>query len=533
MVRDIPDATKKSLANFISLGLGIMTMLFSVHQLRLGIGLIIPLIFRMGTSLLVLIALTPLLAGIGLAIWGIYEALNGVAQGTGNAISGAFGRVGLFFKGFFSLLQSGSITGELKKMADGSTKFTGLLAEFYKTPENRAVLDFLVKFWMAFTRVRNAVQGFVHGAWAQFNNPATGAAWERLKEAFVKLGLALGLIKPGELDSLLKSGTASFFARGVEAGAKAVELLVKSLEWLTKKIDWASTLDWSKIFADTWEIVKTTVVVVAGFFYAIYKVAKFLGGFVFKIFGGEGDKEATMMERIEKASTAFVAAFALLAGLKFALIAAGIASIAAAGAPLIAIAGAMAYIALKAPSLEKSHDKEQKANIKKGNYSWFDRMEDKVSSMKWSPAGIADRLLGTDFRGKAEERLRMHDASKVTATQLPSTDPLGNPLPVADMKSAGGYGRDSISQLSSAISSTGPAKGSGDADYAAFMAKFDSLTQQIPAAIKEGFDGVQIPVMIDGDKVGEKASEFQTDHDTSSLNPNTTQLSKGFHTASS
>jgi TP901 family phage tail tape measure protein len=530
MVREIPDATKKSIANFTSVALGLMTILFSVHQVRLGIGLIIPLIFRMGTSLLVLIALTPLLVGIGLALWGIYEALNGVAQGTGNAISGFFGRVGLFFKGFFSLLHSGSITGELKKLADGSTKFTGLLAEFYKTPENRAVLDFLVSFWMAFTRIRNAVQGFVHGAWAQFNNPATGAAWERLKESFVKLGLALGLIKPGQVDSLLKADTASFFARGVEAGAKAVELLVKGLEWLTKKIDWASTVDWSKTFSETWEIVKTTVVVVAGFFYAIYRVAKFLAGFVFRFFGGEGDKEATLMERIEKASTAFVAAFALLAGIKFALIAAGIASIAAAGAPLIAIAGAMAYMALKAPSLEKSFDKEQKANIKKGNYSWFDRLEDKVSSSKWSPAGIADRVLGTNFRGKAEERLKMHEtATTVTATPLGergyttiTSDKTGqSPTP----------GVDALSRLSAATQDVTTNAGAMF-DIKALQTQVEQLVTQIPGAIKEGFDNVQIPVHLDGDKIGERSHAFMSDHDVSSLNPNSTQLASGFHTPS-
>jgi TP901 family phage tail tape measure protein len=521
-----PDASKKSLASIISMALGVMTFLFSVHQARLAIGLIIPLIFRMGTSFLMLVALSPILLGLAAAAWAVWEAVNGVAIGGGKAISEFFGRVGLFARGFFSLLNKGFIAGELKKIG-GKDVFSGLLAEFHATPENRAVLEFLHGVWMAFTRVQQVVRGFVKGFWEELTlNPAVSESWNRLKNALYQLGIAIGIIKPGEFDKFLKTPSLDFFVMAMEFGAVAARKLVDAIDWLTTKVRWASTIDFSKTFSEIWETTKTAIVVIGGFIKAIFDVAKLLARIVIRLFGSDdGNAQATMMERIEKAATNFKILFGAILAMKFAGfvgqlvvmtaalqvlgVTAGVALL-----PFIKIAAVLAVVGGLGALLYQAfnsgpHDKLMAAAEK---HSALIKAWEAMQAIKENNARI-DAAAANAFNraqglGENESMITTTDTGNKVKISTGSIETF-NPGAM--------QGQDAIDAL---------LRAKNPAEAVPRGAQSDGFNEMMRGL---NLEPVPITIQLDRDVIAQSVVEWMNQHDKESLNPGADQLDAGGH----
>lgn len=302
IIRKIDPETRKNFAQVLSLIGGILSFASGIFVARTAVGVFLPILGKMLTSMVLLIPLLPVIAGLGAAFLALFMAVEQGFVGFGGSIGKTFEKVILFFRGLISLIRDGFIEGELLKKLD--------------TPENKALLDFIVDVYAAFYRFQNFLRGFVHGVWAELHQPHFVETWEKLKAAVFHLLEAIGVFKPGDFENFLNSPSSTFFGQGIEFATKAVKLLERALVKITQGIDWAASEEGQRTMKEMWEGIKTVVIVVAGIFKGLFDIVKSIAGVVIRLFGNDPDKETSTAQKIADAATATKAALFAIVGLK-------------------------------------------------------------------------------------------------------------------------------------------------------------------------------------------------------------------------
>lgn len=302
MIKKIDPETRKNFAQVLGLIGGILSFASGIFVARTAVGVFLPILGKMITSMVLLIPLLPVIAGLGAAFLALFMAVEQGFVGFGGSIGKTFEKVILFFRGLISLIRDGFIEGELLKKLD--------------TPENKALLDFIVDVYAAFYRFQNFLRGFVHGVWAELHQPHFVETWEKLKAAVFHLLEAIGVFKPGDFENFLNSPSSTFFGQGIEFATKAVKLLERALVKITQGIDWAASEEGQRTMKEMWEGIKTVVIVVAGIFKGLFGIVKDVASVVIRLFGKDPDKEVSTAERIESAAKATKVAVFAIVGLK-------------------------------------------------------------------------------------------------------------------------------------------------------------------------------------------------------------------------
>lgn len=221
--KSIPDWSKVAIAAMIVLGAAFLTLGGAVFFLGVGIALLLPVIQTLAIGLGIAVALVlPLVAAFGaltiaaLTVWGAIKLNLG---DIGKEFIRLSNTVKLAIRATTEFIRTGGFSEELDRQLGGA---------------NEPIRRFALRVGRLWNRVKTFFEGVRFGF--QSAMEFAGPAFHRMREAFVDVGRALGIVGEEGLKSLEAITGEELGVKGVRLG----EMIGGAIEWIATKLTQAA-----------------------------------------------------------------------------------------------------------------------------------------------------------------------------------------------------------------------------------------------------------------------------------------------------